>query len=189
MAQSNLPTCEGDRAAWTDCFGSHTYANGNKYVGEYKDGKRNGQFTVTYANGNKYVGEFKADKYNGQGHHTYPSGNEYVGEYKDGKKNGRGIKFLANGKVDQPGIWKDGVLVQSKFIDVATFTRVPNLSNSASNQAQRRKTEDGQRQPFQKRWPRNWWSGLGAYNCRHGADGHLLSWNRSAGAGSVGRKG
>ena len=104
MAQSNLPTCEGDRAAWTDCFGSHTFASGSKYVGEYKDGKRNGQFIVTYA-----------------------SGNNYVGEYKDDKKNGRGIKFLANGKVDQSGIWKDGVLVQSKFIDVATFERTPNL--------------------------------------------------------------
>jgi len=123
MAQSNLPTCEGDRAAWTDCFGSHTFASGNKYIGEYKDGKRNGQFIVTYANGNKYVGEFK-----------------------DGKRDGQGIKFLANGKVDQSGIWKDGVLVQSKFIDVATFARIPNLSNSASNQAQLRKTEEQAKQ-------------------------------------------
>ena len=123
MAQSNLPTCEGDRAAWTDCFGSHTFASGSKYVGEYKDGKRNGQFIVTFASGNKYVGEFKDDKYNGQG-----------------------IKYLANGNVDQSGIWKDGVLVQSKFIDVATFTRIPNLSNSASNQAQRRKPEEQAKQ-------------------------------------------
>ena len=169
MAQSNLPTCEGDRAAWTNCFGSHTYASGNKYVGEYKDGKRNGQFIVTYANGNKYVGEFKDDKHNGEGTYTYANGNKYVGEYKDGKrngqfivtyangnkyvgefkdekKNGRGIKFLANGKVDQSGIWKDGVLVQSKFIDVATFTGIPNLSNSASNQAQRRKPEEQAKQ-------------------------------------------
>ena len=127
MAQSNLPTCEGDRAAWTDCFGSHTFASGSKYVGEYKDGKRNGQFIVTYANGSKYVGEYRDDKRNGQFIVTYASGNKYVGEYKDDKKNGRGIKFLANGKVDQSGIWKDGVLVQSKFIDVATFERTPNL--------------------------------------------------------------
>ena len=67
MAQSNLPTCEGDRAAWTDCFGSHTFASGNKYIGEYKDGKRNGQFIVTYANGSKYVGEFRGNQKNGRG--------------------------------------------------------------------------------------------------------------------------
>ncbi len=215
MAQSNLPTCEGDRAAWTDCFGSHTFASGSKYVGEYKDGKRNGQFIVTYANGSKYVGEFKGNqkngqgtetfvsgskyvgeykdgkyngqgtytsangdkyvgefkdnkyngqgtetfvsgskyvgeykdgKHNGQGTYTYPNGNKYVGGFKDNKYNGQGIKYLANGKVDQSGIWKNSVLVQSKFIDVATFTRIPKLSNNASNLAQLRKTEEQAKQ-------------------------------------------
>ena len=34
-------------------------ANGDKYVGEYKDGKQHGQGTYTYANGDKYVGEYK----------------------------------------------------------------------------------------------------------------------------------
>ena len=146
MAQSNLPTCEGDRAAWTDCFGSHTFASGSKYVGEYKDGKRNGQFIVTYANGSKYVGEFKGNQKNGQFIVTYASGNKYVGEFKDDKYNGQGIKYLANGNVDKSGIWKENELIQSKFIDVATFTRIPNLSNSASNLAQLRKTEEQAKQ-------------------------------------------
>ena len=35
------------------------FANGSKYVGEYKDGMRNGQGTMTYANGDEYVGEWK----------------------------------------------------------------------------------------------------------------------------------
>ena len=38
-----------------------------KYVGEYKDGKRNGQGTFTYPDGEKYVGEFKDGERNGQG--------------------------------------------------------------------------------------------------------------------------
>ena len=37
---------------WTDCFGTFTYASGDKYVGEFKDDKFNGQGTETYANGN-----------------------------------------------------------------------------------------------------------------------------------------
>jgi hypothetical protein len=37
---------------------SNGYPKGDKYVGEYKDDKRNGQGTHTFANGNKYVGEF-----------------------------------------------------------------------------------------------------------------------------------
>ena len=42
--------------------GTYTYANGDKYVGEWKDGVMHGQGTFTWANGDKYVGEFKDDK-------------------------------------------------------------------------------------------------------------------------------
>ena len=36
-----------------------TFPDGEKYVGEFKDGTRDGQGTLTYADGRKYVGEFK----------------------------------------------------------------------------------------------------------------------------------
>ena len=40
-----------------------------KYVGEYKDGKRNGQGTQTWLDGRKYVGEYKDGKtWNGTGY-------------------------------------------------------------------------------------------------------------------------
>ena len=40
-----------------------------KYVGEYKDGKRNGQGTMTLSDGTKYVGEYKDGKtWNGTGY-------------------------------------------------------------------------------------------------------------------------
>ena len=42
--------------------GTYTFADGDKYIGEYKDGKRNGPFEVTYADGDKYIGEFRDDK-------------------------------------------------------------------------------------------------------------------------------
>ena len=40
-------------------YGTYTYANGNKYVGEYKDGKRNGLGTYTFANGTVDKGIWK----------------------------------------------------------------------------------------------------------------------------------
>jgi len=57
-----------------------------KYVGEYKDGKRNGQGTITWSDGKNYVGEFKDGKFNGHGKLTWSDGKKYVGEWKNGKK-------------------------------------------------------------------------------------------------------
>ena len=68
-----------------------------KYVGEYKDGKRNGQGTVTWSDGKNYVGEFKDGKFNGHGKLTWSDGRKYVGEYKDGKTwNGTGYDKNGN---------------------------------------------------------------------------------------------
>jgi len=50
-AQSTLPACRGEFSSWSDCFGEYTSANGNKYVGEWKDGKANGQGTSYASNG------------------------------------------------------------------------------------------------------------------------------------------
>jgi hypothetical protein len=63
-----LPKCPDDpNAYWSNCVGTITFANGDIYVGEWRDNKRNGQGTYTFANGDKYVGEYKDDKRNGQG--------------------------------------------------------------------------------------------------------------------------
>ncbi len=41
------------------------FSDGSVYIGEHKDGKRNGQGTLTSPDGRKYVGEFKHGKYHG----------------------------------------------------------------------------------------------------------------------------
>ena len=70
--------------------GTRTYANGDKYVGEYKNGKQNGQGTRTFASGDKYVGKIKDGEFNGQGTYTSSAnGYRYVGEWKDGSVNGQ----------------------------------------------------------------------------------------------------
>ncbi len=71
----SLPPCEGNVSTWTNCVGTLTSPSGNKYVGEYKDGKWHGQGTYTHANGSKYVGEWKDGKEHGQGNsEETPSG-------------------------------------------------------------------------------------------------------------------
>ena len=42
-----------------NCFGTYTWNNGDKYLGEFKDNKKHGFGTYTFADGAKYVGEYK----------------------------------------------------------------------------------------------------------------------------------
>ena len=62
-----LPQCSGryNQKTWTDCVGTRAYANGDKYVGEWEGGKRNGRGTYIKVNGDKYVGEWKDGLRNG----------------------------------------------------------------------------------------------------------------------------
>ena len=105
-AQSKLPACPSSGYRH-NCVGNETFANGSKYVGEFKDGRYNGQGTFTYADGNNYIGEWKDDKRNGQGTFTFADGNKYVGEFKDGKYNGQGTFTFADGN-KYIGVYKDG---------------------------------------------------------------------------------
>ena len=88
-ALSNLPACP-ETGYFHNCFGTDTSANVDKYVGEFKDDKRNGQGTFTSSNGDKYVGE-----------------------WKNNKENGLGTLYASNGSVASQGIWADGSFVRS----------------------------------------------------------------------------
>src|SRR6266404_7190740 len=89
VGQSRLPPCPNAIPVpyWDSCQGTErtfTIPDG-VYVGEFKDGKKNGQGTVTYDDGSKYVGEFKDGKRNGWGTYTYTDGSKLVGEFKTEK--------------------------------------------------------------------------------------------------------
>ena len=145
IAQSHLPRCPSiTHVLWSNCQGTLTQPDGGKYVGEFKDGKANGQGTYTYADGNmlyvgefkdgkqngqgtltrpdgaKHVGEFKDNQFNGQGTLTYPdSSAKYVGEFKDDKRNGQGTLYPvagANGSI-VAGTWNEDSFVSSRTLD------------------------------------------------------------------------
>ena len=93
-----LPPCPTDQnKRYHNCYGTYTWPDGNKYVGEFKEDKRNGQGTFTFLNGSKYVGEFKDGKMQGQGTYTWVDGNKYVGNMMDNKLYGQGTYTFANG--------------------------------------------------------------------------------------------
>jgi hypothetical protein len=114
------PCPEGERAYWHNCYGTYTDANGNKYVGEFRDQKRHGQGTMTYAKtGNKYVGEWKENRNEGFGVFTDKDGTIYSGNFskeypgKWGKHGNGKIVFLDGRRFE--GRWinnypSDGIL-------------------------------------------------------------------------------
>ena len=72
------------------------FNNGDKYIGEYLNNKKEGYGILFYNNGNKYKGEFKNDLKNGHGIFNYKNGEKYDGEYKNDLKDGRGIYYYIN---------------------------------------------------------------------------------------------
>ncbi|MBW4490184.1 MAG: pentapeptide repeat-containing protein [Trichocoleus desertorum ATA4-8-CV12] len=105
------PLANGEPA---DGRGTMSYSGGNRYDGEYRNGKRNGCGTFTFANGRSYVGQFQDDWFQGKGIWTLENGDRYVGEFRENKCNGRGTFIFADGS-SQAGTWQNGVLVGTNF--------------------------------------------------------------------------
>jgi len=111
---SDLPPCPKD--TYHNCFGAGAYANGAKYVGEWKDNKRNGNGTYTF-DGYKYTGHFKDGKRHGQGTASTASGTKYVGEWKNDIQDGWGVLIMPDGK-RMKGPFRDGEY-QSEKVETA----------------------------------------------------------------------
>jgi hypothetical protein len=92
-AWNRLPECKGqDISQGVNCYGSYTYDGGGAYVGQFKNGKRNGLGTLTWA-GNKYAGQFEDDEFKGRGNLLYADGSRYFGQFLADKSEGQGVWF------------------------------------------------------------------------------------------------
>ena len=114
-------------------YKTEVYKNGNKYIGEFKNKKRNGkgimyynddeenrklldgewkdgmiegQCTLYWNNGDRYKGDFKNNKKEGNGIFYYSNGCRYEGEFKNDKKDGKGKFYWKNGDRFE-GDWKN----------------------------------------------------------------------------------
>lgn len=105
LAQSQLPSCVGnDARRWTNCQGVHNFSNGDRYEGEFKDGKFNGWGTYFHLANN----QFRGDKYTGQ--------------FSNGKRQGSGRYLPAKGGEPLEGVWSVNVLVRAEKIALPPAT-------------------------------------------------------------------
>ena len=116
IQQGQMKACPGlyDAVTWTNCIGEARYSNTLKYVGAFKDGKRNGQGVMTLSNDAMYAGAWKDDQLDGRGVMRLSTGAMYVGVWKDGKRNGQGTAYGSDGSVLQSGIWQNGVFIKGR---------------------------------------------------------------------------
>ena len=89
-----------------------TYANNDRYEGEFKDGLREGTGLYTYfkeeGQPNTYEGEWLQNKKHGIGKMIFVGFGEYFGRFENGKRHGEGVfKYYKSGNI-YSGSWKYG---------------------------------------------------------------------------------
>ncbi len=67
-----------------------------------------GYGTFVFSSGEKYEGEFQDGKFHGKGTYTYSDGTRYMGQWMDGERDGRGTLYKADGTIEQQGRWYYG---------------------------------------------------------------------------------
>ena len=77
----------------------YVWADGDKYVGEYKDGKNHGWGNLRQRNGHEYTGNWVSDEISGIGRMVQPNGDTYEGNFQRGNRQGKGFVVYANGDI------------------------------------------------------------------------------------------
>ena len=62
--------------------------------------------TLVQRNGDRYDGEWRDGRENGRGIETWPDGRRFDGQYRDGRPDGPGILTTPSGRFE--GIWVSG---------------------------------------------------------------------------------
>ena len=99
--------CKNSSNYWHECPGVRIFENGDKYIGYFRDNKKDGRGKYYFTNGDWYDGDFNDNKIDGRGIYYFNNGDKYSGYFSDNKKDGRGIYYFNNGdKYD--GTFEDG---------------------------------------------------------------------------------
>ncbi len=95
------------RGNCTNGNGVYLYNDGNKYDGDWKNGKKNGTGTQVFKKKKeKYDGKWHNDKKHGKGKYTYKNGEVYDGDWVNDHRNGKGTYSYKNGDRYE-GDWVD----------------------------------------------------------------------------------
>lgn len=86
--------------------GKYVFTDGSYYEGDFLNGDSHGIGTHIYANGDKFHGRWQNDCKNGLGRMDYTDGSWYFGQFEDDGINGYGVYF--DGEIFRIGRFEDG---------------------------------------------------------------------------------
>ena len=96
-------------AVWRGSYGN------TMYRGSFLNGKRHGHGIYFFANGNRYVGDYRDGKMQGRGAFTWFMRRHYKGEYRNGKPHGHGTLIFRGGSRYE-GQWREGCFLGGRQI-------------------------------------------------------------------------
>ena len=120
-----LPVCLRDPVDYgDDCFGMSVYDNGDRYVGDFRNGTHDGYGIFIFsesgnAAGDIYAGMHSNGIFKGFGTYIWADGRIDIGMFDDNQLNGYAIATYPNASVES-GQWKDDERVES-----ASFSNLP----------------------------------------------------------------
>ena len=93
------------------------YSNGDFFMGEWVEDRREGRGLHVFQDMSKYEGEWKGDLIDGIGKLIDPDGSSYEGEFIRGQKDGRGCYYNSQNKKRYNSVYKAGQLLSCTVID------------------------------------------------------------------------
>ncbi|MCY1419063.1 Peptidase C13 family protein [compost metagenome] len=93
--------------------GRYENADGDVWIGQFKDGSLTGKGELISVDGSHYKGYFQDWRFSGQGQLALADGSVYVGAFKDDAYHGTGRLTLIDGRV-QAGHWLNGQRVRDE---------------------------------------------------------------------------
>lgn len=145
--------------------GTMTFAaNGDKYVGQWKNDQPNGRGIYYFATRERYEGDFLNGAFEGQGTMYYPDGAYYKGSWSKNRKHGAGAFLFADGR-EKRGNWAMG-----KYVDnsVQTQEKPTTAQNNKPNQNTGQKPTDTKPSNNTAKPDLNGLRNCGVVSCRSG---------------------
>ena len=106
------------------------FKNGARYMGNYIEGKKNGDGVLLYPDGSKYDGFWINDLRSGYGTYTYPNGDTYQGEWSQGNRYGQGVYTYKETGSSYDGRWFQGKMQEEGHIIHSNHRYVGNFEEN-----------------------------------------------------------